>query len=136
MITAQTVWNRIWKRWISFKLPLTIVNTRLPKSCLLSDTWYRSKPFNRRSAIMYDFILDHQMALANFAFQQSAHYTYKKGECISYIDHMLIPCYMMNQVIDCKILNNEYDNIRDRYPLKLCMSVKVPKFNNNYSRIM
>ena len=56
------------------------LNTRLPRSGSLNENWYRDKPFSRRSAILYDFICDNQMAVANFCFNQPVNHTYSKGK--------------------------------------------------------
>ena len=53
-------------------------NTRLPQSLKLAKSWYKKKPFNHRSALLYNFVTDNDMIVANFKFKQQKDYTYYK----------------------------------------------------------
>ena len=50
------------------------------------------------------------MCVTNFMFQQNVNYTYKQGDKKSYIDHVIIPTYLCDSVVECKILDNVEDN--------------------------
>ena len=52
-------------------------------------------------------------------------FTYSNASVSSYIDHILVPDYVMDMATDCKILNRDIDNISDHYALSLSMNISV-----------
>ena len=71
-------------------------NTQLPMSDSLQRRWYKARCFSTRSAVLYDFCVDHGLCVANFAFPQSVNYTFHRRNAHSYIDHVLISDSMMH----------------------------------------
>ena len=59
--------------------PLMIVgdmNATLPSNNQLVRNWYRKHPYNRHSYILYDFLCNNELIVANFNFKQNTSYTY------------------------------------------------------------
>ena len=109
----------------SHEAPLVIVgdmNTVLPQAHALSDNWYFKRHFSKRSAIFYDFMSQNSLCVANFIFPQSVSYTYKKGKVCTYIDHILIPEYLIEKLDKCEILCSQ-DNVSDHLPLSLTLGI-------------
>ena len=109
-------------------IPVIIVgdmNTRLPQALELTSTWYRSKPFNSRSYLLYDFLVKNDMLVTNFQFKQDVNFTYHKGVIYSYIDHIFMPSYMLPLVKDCAILNNNFDNVSDHNAISCALNIYV-----------
>ena len=109
----------------SHEAPFVIVgdmNTVLLQAHTLSDIWYFERPFSKRSAIFYDFMYQNSLCVANFIFPQSVSYTYKKGKVCTYIDHILIPEYLIEKLDKCEILCSQ-DNVSDHLPLSLTLSI-------------
>ena len=109
-------------------IPTIIVgdfNTTLPQISRLTANWYRQKPFNRRSVLMYDFICDHKMIAANFAYKQQVNFTYQKGETSSYIDHVIVPQYLRDNITQCEILCNDKDNVSDHFAIKTSVKIEL-----------
>ena len=53
--------------------PYTVIgdfNTRLPMSKTIVQKWYNKKGYGKRSALLYDFIRDNDLYVANFAYSQ------------------------------------------------------------------
>ena len=74
------------------------MNTSLPQNITLQKNWHRQHPYNNRSVILYDFILDNNLCVGNFMFQQNLNYTYRKNGFMSYIDHVLISKYSSDKL--------------------------------------
>ena len=56
------------------------MNTSLPQNITLQKNWYRQHPYNNRSVILYDFILDNNLCVGNFMFQQNVNTHIEKME--------------------------------------------------------
>ena len=77
-------------------LPIIVLgdlNTALPNTESLPRRWFQSKLYNKRSALLYNFVSDNSLCVANNAENQHVRYTYRKGTATSYIDYILIPLY-------------------------------------------
>ena len=98
------------------------MNTVLPYSPKLSNNWYRLRPFSVQSRILYDFICDQELCVANFLQEQNLNYTYYKAGTTSYIDHILVPLHAEN-VRKCSILDDLSDNTSDHLALSLAICV-------------
>ena len=75
-------------------VPLLIIgdfNTVLPQMDILKTKWFKSKPFNRNSGILYGFIGDNNLCAANLVFKQTVNFTFSNSSTSSYIDHILMP---------------------------------------------
>ena len=66
-------------------------NASLPHMDILTKYWYKCRPFNCNSAILYDFVSNNSLAVANFSFKQNVNYTFCNNAVNSYIDHILVP---------------------------------------------
>ena len=88
-------------------------NTSLPQKDVLLNNWHKCRPFSRNSALLYNFIEDNDLCVVNFIYSQDVNFTYSNANGSLYIDHILVPDYVMDMVTDCKILNRDIDNISD-----------------------
>ena len=53
--------------------PIMVVsesNAALPKHCYLKKNWYKSQPFNKHSVLLYDFLCNNDLFIADFAYKQ------------------------------------------------------------------
>ena len=87
------------------------LNTALPESEMLSDNWYCKKPFTKWSLILYEFLKQNNMCVANFLFEQQVDYTYRLGNKNSYIDHIFIPKYLCNTHVTLLRMTPAYANV-------------------------
>ena len=62
------------------------MNAQLPGQQNLAVKWYRDRKFNNHSLFLHDFLSDHCLVSANFAFKQNVNYTYFSGS----LSHILI----------------------------------------------
>ena len=69
-------------------------NTLLPQTETINNNWSKCRPFNRNSAMLYNFIDDNDLCVANFLFKQNVNFTYSNAAVSSYIDHVLVPDYV------------------------------------------
>jgi len=99
-------------------------NVSLPQMKHLSATWYKARPMNKRSLLLYDFICNNNMVVGNFAKKQQINYTYAKGANKSYIDHVLIPSYMLDKLSHCAILQDS-DNLSDHFAIQCVMNIDI-----------
>ena len=112
--------------------PIMIVgdfNANLPQNTYLSSQWYKVKPFNQNSVILYDFIVDNKLSVSNFNFHQNVNYTYSKGNVTSYIDHVLITENTREIVKNCCIHADFANNTSDHLPLSTLISLTLSKHN-------
>ena len=93
-------------------------NTVLPQHSLLRHSWYRQKPFNEYSLLLYDFMCNNNLITCNFNFEQPINFTYFKGQNSSYIDHVLVSKYLNESVLECSIVCNDVDCTSYHYPLR------------------
>ena len=108
-------------------------NTVLPSEQILKDRWYSKKPYNKHSAIFYEFLKENEMTVANFMFPQDINYTYHQGEKCSYIDHVIIPEYFSENITECRILSNAQDNVSDHISISITFSLQIhyPYYTTN-----
>ena len=95
------------------------MNVNLPRHHTLPRNWHRSHPFNRHSYLLHDFLYGNNMCIANFEFDQSVNYTYELGDSRSYIDHVLVPSHLIEDVIDCRIANDSEEWSSDHLPIRI-----------------
>ena len=62
----------------------------LPQHNLISNQWYKCRPFNRNSLFLCDFICNNNLEVCFFSFTQKVNHTYMKDGIRSYIDHVFI----------------------------------------------
>ena len=79
--------------------------------------------------MLHDFIIDNNLKVANFEFEQPVGYTYWNGSRVSYIDHVFVSSYAMHSVESCTIMSDVNDNISDHHPIKTVISVSVSSDN-------
>ena len=110
--------------------PVIIVgdlNTRLPQSPNLNKLWYKSKPFNHRSYVLYNFLIENDLMVTNFNFPQAINYTYAKGNINSYTDHVFTPVYMLPMVKKCVVIHDAFDNLSDHKAFQCELDIPVPE---------
>ena len=101
-------------------VPIILVgdmNTSLPREKKLPYKWFCQKPYSKRSAVLYDFLQDNNMCVANFMDKQVVHYTYQKRNTRSYIDHIQVPAHIAPLIKHCRILHRDADNVSDHLAL-------------------
>ena len=106
--------------------PLIIMgdmNASLPQTASLSRHWYRARPFNKNSLLLYDFLVTNDLCVANFSFTQPVNYTYKKSHHQSYIDHVFVPVHAIHSVTDCHIMCHDDIIASDHLPLSVTYSL-------------
>ena len=109
------------------EVPIIIMgdfNTVLPDTESLTEKWFCRKPYNKRSGILYEFLVQNDLCVLNFLFRQSVSYTYSQGSKQSYIDHIVVPRYLCEKFLDCNILNKAEDNVSDHFAINA--SIDVP----------
>ena len=114
-------------------VPVVIVrdmNTSLPNSRTLKKNWYRRHPFSRQSALLFKFLCQNDLCVANFAFKQNVEHTYRKQNVRSYIDHILVPGYLLDKTLMCNILDETAENVSDHLALNLQLDMSAPEVNN------
>ena len=73
---------------------------------------------------MDNFIEDNDFCDANMIFKQDVNFTYANGNSHSYIDHILVPDFCRELIMNCTILNGDAANVNDH--LALSLSMKFP----------
>ena len=106
------------------------MNTNLPQQHSLPRRWYRCHPFNQHSNILYDFLCNNDLIIANFSFDQDVNYTYEMGNSRSYIDHVFVSSYSCQNVTKSQIVSNDTEWASDHLPLRTQYRLCVNNFNN------
>ena len=75
------------------------MNAELPQGHVLEKNWYKCRPYNRHSALLYDFMVDRELMVFHLN-QSQTDFTYHKGDNTSYIDYVFISNYAMEAVIN------------------------------------
>ena len=104
------------------------MNAPLPLQVAVTANWHRNYPFNRHSVILYDFLCNNDMFVANFSFEQNVNHTYEKGSCKSYIDHVFLSKYASDIVKDCTIVVDEWQDVSDHLPIRFSVSLSVDNY--------
>ena len=89
------------------------LNADLPRHIGLNRHWHKSRPFNAHSLLMYNFMVDNELYVANHSFPQQINHTYHKGRDTTYIDHVLVSTFL--DINSCGIMC-DIDNVSDHYP--------------------
>ena len=103
----------------------TLLIKCLPQADILKHNWYNCRPFNRNSALLYNFIEDNDLIVANFLFEQNVNFTYSNISNATYIDHILVPNYVMDLILKCDILKDDMSNMSDHYAVCILMDIPV-----------
>ena len=107
------------------------MNAQLPHTAQLSPQWYKSKPYNNHSMLLYDLVCDYEMTSANFQYKQSVNYTYFKGSTRTYIDHVFVSDQLQDNTVDCVILPFDVENTSDHLPMKTTIKLQTEQARNN-----
>ena len=102
--------------------PLLILgdmNTSLPHTSLLYQNWCKKTPFNSYSVILYNFIVDNNLYVVNFMYDQNVNFTYQKGGKVSYIDHVLASVHLDDNIKQCSIQSDDANNVSDHYAMSV-----------------
>ena len=105
--------------------PLHIIgdfNAQLPKRRLLHRRWYRLPGFNTHSSILYDFINDNDLCVADFTDSPTRTIYIFPDSTATYtwIDHCLITS---QHIVSCNIIPRHAYNVSDQLPL--CLQTRV-----------
>ena len=106
------------------------MNAQMPHTAQLSSQWYKSKPYNNHSMLLYDLVCDYEMTSANFQYKQSVDYTYFKGSTRTYIDHVFISDEMQDNTVGCVILPYDVENTSDHLPMKTTITLQTEQPRN------
>jgi endonuclease/exonuclease/phosphatase family metal-dependent hydrolase len=98
------------------------MNTMLPQAIQLHFNWYKRPPFNCYSNMLNNFLVDNDLYITNFQFEQDVNYSYHKGRHVSYIDHVLVSKYFSNHITGCKIRSEDACNVSDHFALSLSLA--------------
>ena len=107
------------------------MNAQMPHTAQLSPQWYKSKPYNNHSMLLYDFVCDYEMTSANIQYKQSVNYTYFKGSTRTYIDHVFVSDQLQDNTVDCVILSYDVENTSDYLPMKTTIKLQTEQPRNN-----
>ena len=102
------------------------MNAALPQHDTIAQNWYKKHPFGSRSLLLYEFLHANDMCVANFSYKQEVNYTFKRNNIVSYIDHVFIPSYMINNLIKCSIIDECADNLSDHLAISTTLEIDVP----------
>ena len=72
---------------------------------------------------LYNFLSDNDLCVGNFSFTQAVDYTYHRGTAMSYIDHVVCPCYFVDYLTKCEILHDEPDKLSDHLALSTTLEL-------------
>ena len=86
------------------------MNTELSNKATLNKNWYKQKPLNCHSVLLYDFLCDNELVICNTK-RSSDNFTYHKGRHTSYIDFVFINSYAHENIINCDVL--QHDNVNN-----------------------
>jgi len=107
-------------------------NTSLPQTKSLHAKWYKCRPMSERSLLLYDFICNTNMCVGNFAQTQQINHTYAKGSHKSYIDHVLLPRYLMDSLLQCEIRFQDPEMASDHFPIITSLRINLNTEENSY----
>ena len=110
-------------------------NTQLPQAQVLSKKWYRGKGFTRRSALLYNFMCENELRVANFSFPQAVNFTWCNSKHRSYIDHVLITDHLLECVMNCKILNDDEENMSDHFAVECNLALAASEKKDDGTRL-
>ena len=99
-------------------------NMSLPKTDYLQNNWQRCRPYNRNSVLLYNFIQNNDFIVAD---DQSVSFTYSNSITSTYIDHILVPQYLIDMITNCDILEDNVSNMSDHYAI--CVSLRLPLYD-------
>ena len=60
------------------------MNAELPVKATMQQNWYKQRPFNRHSVLLYDFMCDHELFICNGK-RNINDFTYSNGAKSSYL---------------------------------------------------
>jgi hypothetical protein len=81
--------------------------------------------------LLYDFIADNHLSVANLNFSQKVNYTYSKGSTSSYIDHVLVTDNLNCDILDCKICSDIDICTSDHLPIITTLFIDNGQNNKN-----
>ena len=74
--------------------------------------------------------------VANFISHQTVNHTYFKAGQRSYLDHILVPKSMHDDILSCTILSKEPDNVSDHYALSIRLKLSFQNVEKRLSEGM
>ena len=106
--------------------PICVVgnkNAELPVKATMQQNWYKQRPFNRHSVLLYDFMCDHELFICNGK-RNINDFTYSKGAESSYIDYIAINAYAYDNILNCEVLHDEDSNNSDHLGVSCRLNVE------------
>ena len=114
--------------------PVLIVgdmNASLPNNDLLARNWHRRHPYTKHSFMLYDFLRNNDLLIANFNFAQSIDYTYFNDCSTSYIDHVFCSAPAMDSTKNCSIIHDWASNTSDHHPISTTIELCIRESSDN-----
>ena len=104
-------------------------NVQLPEAESLHKLWCRDHGFSSDSSIIYVFISNNNLVVADFKRHQQVNYTYfgHTNQTYTWIDHILSYEYDVDNTTGCVIIPEEDGNVGDHLPLKIVFDVHIRK---------
>ena len=99
------------------------MNAELPVKATMQQNWYKQRPFNRHSVLLYDFMCDHELFICNGK-RNMNDFTYSKGATSSYIDYIAINSYAYDNILNCEVLHHEDSNNSDHLGVSCQLNVE------------
>ena len=87
--------------------------------------WYDLRGFSPCSAIMQQFLDDHNLTVAEFKFPQPVSFTYERGSCRTHIDHIAVPNSFIDSVISCDIEAHCVENLSPHLPISIGLHLNI-----------
>ena len=72
------------------------VNTVLPQTTELNNLWYKKRPFSYRSYLLFEFLYENDLIVANFHFTQDKNFTFQGGYQLVYRPYIFTHVYVAN----------------------------------------
>ena len=108
------------------------MNVSLPQCQQVTRNWFKHHPYTKHSRLMYDFVCENDLYSCNFRFDQPVNFTHFKGTNCSYIGHVFVTEYFLENVTECRILDNMDTNTSDHLPIRTTVRLNLCDSNSTY----
>ena len=85
--------------------------------------WQELRGFSKCSAVMQEFLDEHDLVVAEFLFPQPVSFTYERGQCRTHIDHIAVSSCLLESLTSCDIVPPSADNLSPHLPVSVKMNL-------------
>ena len=85
--------------------------------------WHELRGFSKCSAVMQEFLDEHDLTVAEFLFPQPVSFTYERGHSRTHIDHIAVSSRLLGSVASCDIVPQSVDNLSPHLPI--CVKIRL-----------